>query len=90
MSTETNEAVRRKIKVTSKGEKTRKLKCKPGFTVNDAGSACVPMSGQEKRTRRKAAKKSARKRKSKSQAPAKRKRLKALKRRKSLGLKSTR
>lgn len=77
---------KKSIRVDSKGKKTKKLRCKPGFKVNDKGTSCVPMTGAEKQTRKKAAKKAVRKKRSKSQAGANRKRLKALKKRKSLGV----
>lgn len=37
-----------KIKVNFKGKKTRKLKCPRGMKVNPAGTACVPMTGEQK------------------------------------------
>lgn len=77
---------RKKTRVDSKGKKTKRLKCKPGFKANSAGTSCVAMSGSEKRTRKKAAKKAVRKRKTKSQTSSNRKRVKALKKRKNLGL----
>ncbi|MDX1532714.1 MAG: hypothetical protein R3230_00750 [Nitrosopumilaceae archaeon] len=78
---------KKKVRVSSSGEKTRRVKCKPGFKLNSNGTSCVPMTGKEKQTRKKAAKKAVRKKRSKSQAQTQRKRLKALKRRKSLGVK---
>lgn len=78
---------KKKIRVDSKGKKTKRLRCKPGYKANSKGTSCVPMSGKEKTRRKKAAKKSVRKKRSTSQAGANRKRLKALKRRKSLGVK---
>lgn len=90
MSEETVEEldeVKKKIRVDSKGKKTKRVKCKPGYKANSKGTSCVPMSGKEKVRRKKAAKKSVRKKKSKSQAGANRKRIKAMKKRKSLGVK---
>lgn len=78
--------VKKKIRVDSKGKKTKRIKCKPGFKINANGTGCVPMSGSEKQSKRKAIKKAVRTRKSKSQAQAKRKRIKALKKRKALGV----
>jgi hypothetical protein len=76
----------RQTRVNSKGKKTKRVKCKPGYKLKANGTSCVPMSGSEKRTRKKAAKKSVRSKKGKSQAGSNRKRIKALKKRKSLGL----
>jgi len=76
----------RQIRVNSKGKKTKRVKCKPGYKLKANGTSCEAMSGSEKMTRKKAAKKSVKKRKSKSQAGSNRKRAKALNKRKSLGL----
>lgn len=76
----------KKTRVDSKGKKTKRVKCKPGFKLKPNGMSCVAMSGSEKRTRKKSAKKAVKKRKTKSQAGSNRKRLKAMKKRKSRGL----
>jgi hypothetical protein len=76
-------------KVNSKGEKRRRVKCKPGYKLNDSGTSCVPITGGEKAAKRRAIRKSIRTKKAKGkgfQIRVKRKRLKALKRRKALGL----
>lgn len=78
---------KKQIRVDSKGKKTKRVKCKPGYRLNSKGTSCVPMTGSEKQTRKKAAKKAVRKRKTKSQVGANRKRVKALKKRKALGVK---
>jgi hypothetical protein len=86
MSEDNLDEARKKVRVSSTGEKTKKVRCKPGYKVSSSGNSCVPMTSKEKVTRRKAAKKSVRKRKGKSQAATKRKRIKALKKRKTLGV----
>lgn len=80
------EEARRVIRVSSRGEKTRRLKCRSGFRRE--GNTCVPMTGSEKQTRRRALKKAVRtKRASPStQRKASRKRLRAMRKRKSYGL----
>lgn len=45
------------IKVNSKGEKTKRLKCPTGYKLNPAGTACVPIGAEEKQTNRVAARK---------------------------------
>lgn len=88
MSEESNsvDEARKKKRVSSTGKVTKRLRCKPGYKANSAGTSCVPQSSSEKKTRRKAAKKAARKRRTKSQASSKRKRIKALKKRRARGL----
>lgn len=81
---------RRIIKVNSKGEKRRRLKCRPGYKLNDTGTSCVPMTGGEKSTKRKAIRKSIRTKRAMGkgfQIRVKRKRARAMKRRKALGIK---
>ena len=80
---------RRITKVTSKGEKTRRIKCPSGYKLSSSGNSCVPVTGSEKANKRKSIRKAIRTKKSKGDAYKKRttrKRLKALKRRKGFGL----
>lgn len=88
MSEEEKNLEERRItkRVSSKGKITKKVKCKKGF--KSKGGKCVPISGSEKRTRKKAARKATRTRKQNpsTQRKASKKRLKALKRRKGYGL----
>ncbi len=75
-------------RVNSKGQKTRKVKCRKGFKVS--GDSCVPVSGSEKVAKKKAIKKAVRSKKAKGAGFAKRtskKRNKALKKRKAMGVK---
>ena len=80
------EEARRVTRVSSKGEKTRRLKCRSGFKRE--GDRCVPMSGSEKRTKTKALRKAVRTKRGNpaGQKRASRKRLKAMRKRKSYGL----
>lgn len=76
-------------KVNSKGEKRRRRKCKPGYKLNAAGTSCVPITGGEKATKRRAIRKAIRTKRAMGkgfQIRVKRKRLKALRRRKAYGL----
>jgi hypothetical protein len=76
----------KKTRVDSKGKKTKRVKCAPGFKLKPNGLSCMKMTGSEKASRKKAAKKSVKTRKGKSQAGSNRKRAKAIKKRKGLGL----
>lgn len=76
-------------KVNSRGEKRRRVKCRPGYRLNDTGTSCVPITGAEKSVKRKAIRKAIRTKRSMGkafQARVKRKRLKALRKRKAYGL----
>lgn len=76
-------------KVNSKGQKRKRVKCRPGFKLNDLGTSCVPMTGGEKASKRRAIRKSIRTKKAGGTSLKRRtnrKRLRAMKRRKSLGL----
>lgn len=76
-------------KVNSRGDKKRRVKCRPGYKLNSSGTSCVPISGAEKATKRVAIRKALRTKRAKGaalQMRAKRKRLKAMRRRKSYGL----
>lgn len=42
------------FRVTAAGTKTRKLACPKGYRPNSDGTACVPITGDEKMTMRKA------------------------------------
>ena len=74
---------KRIIRVDSSGKKVRKKKCPKGFRM--ASGRCIVQSADEKRKRKKGAKKAARKRRGKK-AQIQRKRKKALTRRRSMGL----
>ena len=82
-----NEAFR--IKVNFKGKKRRKLKCARGMKVNAAGTACVPITAQEKKTNRLAKRKMVRTKRMKG-ASAKRRQMvktkRAMRFRKNMGL----
>lgn len=85
-SLEQIEEVRRVIRVSARGEKTRRIKCRQGFRRE--GDRCVPMTGSEKQTKRLAIRRAVR---TKNANPATkkravRKRLKALRKRKAYGL----
>lgn len=76
-------------KVNSRGDKRRRVKCKPGYKLNSTKTACVPITGSEKVIKRQAVKKMIRNKR--SQGPglirrANRKRAKAMRKRKALGL----
>lgn len=76
-------------KVNFRGEKHRRIKCRPGYKLNDTGTSCVPITGSEKASKRKAIRKALRTKKamgSAFQARVKRKRIRALKKRKAYGL----
>lgn len=84
----TDEA-KRIVRVTSKGEKVKKLKCPAGFKLSDSGTSCVPIKGSEKLAKKQAIKKAIRTKKAKGDAfkvRTTKKRLKALKKRKAFGL----
>lgn len=79
---------KRIVKVNSKGEKRRRIKCRPGYRLNDTGTSCVPMTGGEKATKRKAIRKMVRSKLAQGRGlviRANRKRARAMKRRKALG-----
>lgn len=89
MSEQIEEAARRVVRVDSKGKKTRKLKCRKGFKLSSNGKSCVPITGSEKATKRKAIRKAVRTKKaagSGAKKRATRKRLKAMRKRKSYNL----
>lgn len=80
------EEARRVVRVDHKGKKTRRIKCRPGF--KRVGNRCIAMTGTEKAVRRRAVRKMVR---TKRASPAvtkraSRKRLRALRRRKSMGI----
>lgn len=80
------EEAKRVIRVTSKGERTRRLKCRRGFKRE--GDRCVPLSGSEKATKRVAIRKAVRTKRADvaGKRRATRKRLKAMRKRKAYGL----
>jgi hypothetical protein len=76
-------------KVNSAGQKTRRVRCKPGYKLNDTGTSCVPIPGGEKATKRIALRKAVRTKAAGGQAlknRTNRKRIKAMRKRKALGL----
>jgi hypothetical protein len=77
-------------KVNYLGQKKRRIKCPPGYKLNDTGTSCVPISGGDKAAKRLAMRKAIRTKRSKGVALQKRtnrKRIRAMKKRKQLGLK---
>jgi len=73
-------------KVTSKGKKTKRIKCRPGYKLVD--NRCVKIQGAEKVAKRKAIRQAIRTKKADlaGKKRAVKKRLKAMKKRKSYGL----
>lgn len=74
-------------KVNSRGEKRKRVKCRPGFKLK--GNTCVPMSGSDKANKKKAIRKALKTKRAAGESLKRRttrKRLKALKKRKSYGL----
>lgn len=79
-----------KIKVNSRGVKRKKRVCPPGMKVNASGTGCEPIKAQEKQHRRVGVRMARRTVKSQGSTLQRRKRLrtrKAMRFRKSLGLK---
>lgn len=77
-------------KVNSKGKKRRRVRCRPGFKLNDRKTSCIPITGGEKARKKRAIRKSLRTKRAKGkslQIRTQRKRIKAMKRRKAYGLK---
>lgn len=76
-------------KVNSAGQKTKRVRCKPGFKLNSTGTSCVPITGGEKASKRLAIRKALRTKRAEGQAlknRTNRKRIKAMRKRKALGL----
>lgn len=76
-------------KVNAAGEKTRRVKCKPGYKLNSSKTSCVPISGGEKASKRRAIIKSIRTKRAEGNAlkiRTKRKRIRAMRKRKAYGL----
>jgi len=76
-------------KVNAAGQKTKRVRCKPGFKLNSSGTSCVPITGGEKATKRLAIRKALRTKRAEGTAlknRTKRKRIKAMRKRKALGL----
>lgn len=80
------EEARRIVRVHASGEKIRRLKCRPGFRLE--GDRCVPMTGSEKQTKRKAIRQAVRTKRADPgiKRRAIRRRLKAMRKRKAYGL----
>lgn len=78
--------LRRVIRVTSKGKRIRRIKCRPGF--KSTGRSCKPMTGSEKRKKKLAIRKAVRTKRANPsiKRKANRKRLKAMRKRKAFGL----
>ena len=77
------------IKVNSRGDKRRRIKCNKGMKLNAAKTACVPITGSEKNSKRLATRQMLRTKKAGGDALKRRtlrKRTKALKKRKQLVL----
>lgn len=77
------------VKVNSKGKKRRRVKCRRGHKLNSKGTACVPIAGKEKASKRVSIRKAVRTKKAKGsgfQNRVNRRRAKAVKKRKSMGL----
>lgn len=77
-----------KTRVTSKGQRIKRKFCSPGYRYDASSKSCKKMSSSERMSKRKAIRKAVRTKKANPGAKkrASRKRLKALKRRKSMGL----
>lgn len=76
-------------KVKASGEKRRRVACKPGYRLNDTKTACIPITGSEKVTKRLAIRKMVRTKRALGpglQRRTTRKRLKAMRKRKAYGL----
>lgn len=83
------EEARRVTRVSSKGKKTKRIKCRKGYKLSSSGKSCVPISGSEKSKKRRSMKKAVRTKRQKGSGLKRRttrKRLRALKKRKSMGL----
>lgn len=80
------EEAQRVVRVTAKGEKIRRIKCRAGFRLE--GNRCVPMTGSEKQTKRLAILRAVRTKRADigGQKRAVRKRLRALSKRKAMGI----
>lgn len=80
------EEVRRVIRVSSRGEKTRRIKCRAGFRRE--GDRCVPMTGSEKQSKRLSIRRAVRTKNANPSGKrrAARKQLKAMRKRKAYGL----
>lgn len=74
------------VRVNSKGKRTRRKKCRPGYKLSGDGKTCVKISAKEKLNRKRGLKRSQVKRRS-TRASSTRKRLKARKYRKQAGIK---
>lgn len=89
--TDSLEEARIITKVNARGQKRRRVKCRPGYKLNANKTSCVPIAGGEKAAKKRAIRKSIRTKKAKGkgfQIRVKRKRLRALKKRKALGIKN--
>lgn len=76
-------------KVNSRGEKRRRIKCRPGYKLSSSGTSCVPITGGEKASKRRAIRKTIRTKRAMGtafKARVQRKRVKALRKRKAFGL----
>lgn len=83
------EETRRVTRVNAKGERRKRLKCRKGFKLNADGTACVPITGSERATKRKAIRQAIRTKRSQGSGHKRRtimRRKKAMRKRKSMGL----
>lgn len=81
------------FRVTSRGQKIKKLRCKPGFRAASVGGRlrCVRTSGKEKMQKKRAVRKAVRTKKAKGSGYKKRiifKQKRAIRKRKAMGLKN--
>lgn len=81
---------RRIVRVTSRGKRIRRIKCRKGFKLAPSKKTCVPITSSEKVTKRRAIRKAIRtKRKNPAgRRKAIRRRLKAMRYRRSQGVKN--
>jgi len=80
---------RRIIRVTSRGEKIRRVKCRKGYKLAASKQSCVPITGSDRAKKRRSIKKSIRTKRAKGASLRRRstrKRLKAMRRRRAYGL----
>lgn len=87
LNSELDEVKKVVVKVTAKGQKTRKVKCGQGY--KNVGGSCVPQGSSEKLAKKKAIRQAVKTKRAAGEGEkrkATKKRLKALKKRRSMGL----
>ena len=80
---------RRIIRVTSRGEKIRRVKCRKGYKLAASRQSCVPITGSDRAKKRRSMRKMIRTKRAKGASLRRRttrKRLKAMRRRRAYGL----